>query len=143
MKLDFPENYFDWIVNISTQEHIGIGFHIYGDPLYEDKKKVDEILFDKYYRALKHGGKMILTIPFGKSGYTTHFHRLKMYGKQDVDEMLKQFRWIESEYWYLEDWDTVHVPHTRVKTTPEEVAQHTDFGFYPTKGTSGFFLEKV
>lgn len=57
-----PKEKFDCVISISTIEHIGLGG--YGDPAQNNG---DKIAVDKLLTALKQGGKLIVTVPFGKS----------------------------------------------------------------------------
>jgi len=54
-----PDNYYDYVVLISTIEHIGFGS--YGAPIYEDG---DFKTMSEVKRILKPDGKIVITFPF-------------------------------------------------------------------------------
>jgi len=56
-----PEEKYDCVISISTIEHVGLGG--YGDPVFEDG---DKIAVQKLFTAIKKGGRLIITVPFGK-----------------------------------------------------------------------------
>lgn len=62
---NFPNNFFDRVIAVSTIEHIGLGH--YGDMFDEkgDKQAVKEIT-----RILKPNGKLLATVPYGKYAVT-------------------------------------------------------------------------
>jgi len=140
--INFPKNFYDWGVCISTLEHIGIGFNQYGDPPYSNKDEIDVLIMNKIYDMLKDAGKLILTIPFGKSNYTQHFHKFKIYDLNDVNRLLSKFKILVAEYWYLDKWDGLK-PIDYYQVSPEELTEKSDLSFYPTKGVACFYLEKI
>jgi len=69
----FRDGYFDWIVSLSTIEHIGLDNTL----LYTADKKKNEnapesylVALKEFYRILKPGGILYLSVPFGK--YKNH-----------------------------------------------------------------------
>lgn len=62
----FSDNFFDRVVAVSSIEHIGLGG--VDNDFDGDKKALKEIA-----RILKFGGKVIITVPFGKK--TIYYHR--------------------------------------------------------------------
>ena len=52
---------FDCVISVSTIEHVGLGG--YGDPVCNDG---DRIAVNKAFATLRSGGKLIITVPFGK-----------------------------------------------------------------------------
>jgi SAM-dependent methyltransferase len=59
---DPPREEYDCAISVSTIEHVGLGG--YGDPAKNDG---DKIAVAKLLAALKPGGKLIVSVPFGKS----------------------------------------------------------------------------
>jgi SAM-dependent methyltransferase len=57
---DLPDRYFDFVILVSTIEHIGFG--CYGAPRYENG---DIAVMKEVKRVLAEGGKAILSFPFG------------------------------------------------------------------------------
>ncbi len=97
-KTDFPDNFFDVVIAVSTLEHIGLGW--YGDSVQDsDIKAISEI-----HRILKNGGIFILTLPFGIRRTTKVFRvydRESLYKLIDGFEIIKKefFRNYEDKYW--------------------------------------------
>jgi len=63
---NFEDNYFDLIFCISTIEHIGRDNSVYKANFTEDLEKGDLDALNEIYRITKTGGKIIITVPFGK-----------------------------------------------------------------------------
>ena len=76
-EMPFREDYFDYINCISTLEHVGM------DNIIHTKKQKDkeEKLFDfekavlELKRVLKKGGRLFITVPFGKYQNFNHFQQ--------------------------------------------------------------------
>lgn len=83
-RTSFPDDFFDAVTAVSTIEHIGLGR--YGDPICSDgdKKAVNEIK-----RILKPGGKLIITVPFGKRTivYRKKIPLHRVYDSQALNEL--------------------------------------------------------
>jgi SAM-dependent methyltransferase len=91
----FPDDYFDYVIAISTIEHIGLD--AYGGSLIKDgdKKTVKEI-----YRILKKRGKFLLTLPFGKKKITKN---QRIYDSDSLGDLLRDFRVEKEEYYKAEE----------------------------------------
>jgi SAM-dependent methyltransferase len=61
--IDFPENSFDWVIAISSIEHIGLG-HYDSDPVREDG---DTECMKRVLRWLKPGGSIYFDVPHAKT----------------------------------------------------------------------------
>jgi ubiquinone/menaquinone biosynthesis C-methylase UbiE len=94
----FPAEFFDTIVAISTLEHIGIGgrYAIVED-LGGDLKTMSEI-----WRILKPDGNVLLTVPYGKNTIIRPYMRL--YYKERIREISRNFI-IKKEEYYMQDKD--------------------------------------
>ena len=69
---DFPDNFFDIIVAISTIEHVGLS--CYGQELID--KDGDVKTMKKLKKWLKPGGLLLLTLPFGIPHHPPDFERV-------------------------------------------------------------------
>ncbi len=79
---NLPENAFDYVVMISTIEHIG--FESYGAPVYED---ADFRVMSEVKRVLRPNGKIVITFPFtSKHKIIPRFQRL-----YDIDRVRRLF----------------------------------------------------
>lgn len=87
ISLPFPDNAFDVVVSLSTIEHVGLGWYCKTEEDETDFKAALEA-----FRVLRPGGRMILTVPFGKAGQTP-VHRI--YDRARLEEMLRPFRIVE------------------------------------------------
>jgi hypothetical protein len=65
----YRDNFFDWVVCISTLEHIGLdNTMLYTSDELKNESSPNSYLeaIREYYRILKSGGTLFLTFPFGK-----------------------------------------------------------------------------
>lgn len=85
LKLPMADASFDACTCISTLEHIGIGH--YDDPLYNETADFEAMA--QVHRVLTTGGKLILTVPFGK---TFQGKLQRVYDSARLDRLLKGFR---------------------------------------------------
>ncbi|MFW9973309.1 MAG: class I SAM-dependent methyltransferase [Candidatus Odinarchaeota archaeon] len=81
--IDLANESFDCVICISTIEHIGLpAYNI--DPFeHGDKKAIEKI-----YNLLKRGGKLILTVPFGKAT-VNQFER--NYDQKSLEQLIERF----------------------------------------------------
>ena len=81
---NFPKDYFDVVIALSTIEHIGLGR--YGDKqdIGGDTKAVRQIL-----RIIKPGGRFLITLPFGKAVKTNWF---RVYNMEKLRKLLTGFK---------------------------------------------------
>lgn len=90
--VEFPADYFDYIVFLSTLEHIGLG--AYGDAPRGDRADAQAI--QRVHRWLKPEGRVVLSVPYGSLG-TTAFQRV--YDEQSLHAVLKGFK-VEVQRWF-------------------------------------------
>lgn len=62
----FPNDFFDLVYCISTIEHIGRDNTIYDNKYCENDELGDIRALKEIYRITKNGGRIVLTVPFGK-----------------------------------------------------------------------------
>lgn len=95
-KTDLPENYFDFILIVSTLEHVRT---------YEDGADADVIkLLAKY---LKAGGKIIITAPYGKP-VTLSSHRV--YSKDRISKIIPESLFLGDIKYFKKTSDSVWLP---------------------------------
>ncbi len=89
--LNLPINYFDAVTAISTVEHTGIG-------AYRERKSMqgDFEIVDVIYNLLKPSGKLLITLPFGKSEVNQHE---RVYDSKRIRKLLKKYKIINEEYY--------------------------------------------
>jgi len=100
----YKDNYFDWVVCISTLEHIGMdNTMLYTtDP---SKKENDNRSYlsavKEYYRTLMPGGALFVTVPFGQ--YKNHGW-FQVFDEKMVDTLINTFNpssYLETHFRYL------------------------------------------
>jgi SAM-dependent methyltransferase len=96
----FPRQSFDWIVAISTIEHIGLGH--YGDPVDPDG---DTKAMQRAWEWLKPGGWMYFDVPFADS-YSVFGTKCRIY---DTPAILKR---LLTGPWELRRMDDFPEPRT-------------------------------
>ena len=89
LKVDIDKASFDVIVALSAIEHCGIGF--YSNDMGDDLKII------KYLHSLlKKGGKLLITVPFGKKDQN-NLHRI--YDFRALENLLKDFNIVKKEFY--------------------------------------------
>jgi len=83
---------FDYILSISTLEHIGLNT-IYGP---SSQSTDDQNAINQIYQLLKPKGKLILTVPASKHGWQNSF--MRSYTDLQLKKMLKNFAKVQIEY---------------------------------------------
>jgi SAM-dependent methyltransferase len=71
LEYEFPEEYFDVIIAISTVEHVGLP--AYGQKVLDPNGDIKAM--GKLYRWLKRGGYAIVTVPYGRPHHPPDFER--------------------------------------------------------------------
>jgi SAM-dependent methyltransferase len=88
LNYDFPNDFFDIIIAISTIEHVGL-------PCYYQKiidLDGDIKAMEKIYKWLKKGGNALITLPYGKPHHPPTFERV--YNQETLKERILKGKWI-------------------------------------------------
>lgn len=104
-KTDFPDNYFDLILCISTIEHVGRNNSIYTENTEPIDMTGDFEAVVEMKRILKKGGKLIITVPFGKFvdyGWFIHYDEQRWNSlKHELGaSLLKEDYFIYKQGWF-------------------------------------------
>lgn len=128
-KTEFDTNFFNLITCISTLEHIGVEgrYHVKQD-LTGDSKAMKEML-----RILKPGGRLLLTVPYGKYDVLP-INRL--YNKERIKDLSKGYNLVSSRYVKFDA--KYHI----WKSVKEEEAGSTDWLNERWYSIAMFILEK-
>jgi len=94
--------FFDAAILLSTIEHIGLGW--YGDPKGENQQ---EAAMAQIYRLLKPGGRLLVTVPFGRPALTP-LHRI--FDPPGLRKLLEKFKIESLEFGIKVDEKTWCVP---------------------------------
>lgn len=113
MAADFAPESFEWIVGVSSIEHIGLG-HYKADPQHAQG---DSVTMANAFRWLAPGGWMYLDVPWnaGFEAYHVHGHSHRVY-----DDATIQSRLLQGFDWSVEWAGKVHCRQTNVLVTQPE-----------------------
>jgi len=107
LKLELPDQAFDYILNCSTVEHVGVAGR-YGVAVEETDG--DLAAMQRLRRMLKPSGRMLITIPCGRDATIVPWHRV--YGKERLPKLLNGYV-IEDEAYWVKRNDNVWYPADR------------------------------
>lgn len=94
LKLSFPPEYFDLIINCSTVEHVGLtGRYGVKEPCPDGDIEAMKVLNS----ILKTNGIMLLTIPVGRDKVFAPLHRI--YGEKHLPRLFQNWKIMKKEYW--------------------------------------------
>ncbi|MCS7297035.1 MAG: DUF268 domain-containing protein [Bacteroidia bacterium] len=99
---NFPEDFFDLIINLSTVEHVGLAGR-YGVKKMEEEG--DLIAMKRLRLWLKSEGVMLLTIPVGRDAVFIPMNRV--YGEKRLPLLLEGYRILHEEYWAKRGSDNI------------------------------------
>lgn len=94
MNTNFPNNFFDLIINCSSIEHVGLPGRY---NVAEKSINGDLIVMSKLSQILKKAGIMLLTIPVGVDVTIGSYHRI--YGKKRLPKLLNKYNIRKELYW--------------------------------------------
>ncbi len=128
----FKDNYFDWVVSLSTLEHIGLdNTRFYTSDASKEEHRTDAYLLvvKELKRVLKPGGVLYVSVPFGR--YRNH-RWLQVFNAAMVDAVLRVFApasYVEDHFRYERDgW---HV------SSREDSQDATYFDYHQSKTHDG------
>lgn len=108
----YRENFFDYITSISTVEHIGLdNTLLYTSDPDRSENRPDGYLeaVAEYNRILKPGGRLYLSVPFGKHANHGWF---QVFDREMVERLLTAFGSRSHQEWYFryepDGWRQVH-----------------------------------
>lgn len=112
----FKTNFFDHIVSISTVEHIGLdNTLLYTDEIEKNENNSSSYKFaiSEFYRMLKPGGTLYLTVPFGKHKNHKWF---QVFDAKMVSDLINTFEPRHFHEWHYGYEQTGWVVSTREKS---------------------------
>lgn len=97
----FRDEYFDWIASLSTIEHIGLDNTLLytADASKKENQSASYLrAVQEFHRMLKPGGKLYLSVPFGKAVNRDWF---QVFDGAMVDEIIRAFGPSHAEEFYF------------------------------------------
>lgn len=125
--LPFKDNLFNEVVSISTIEHVGMNNSIYSsNENFIENKQLDFLkAVSEFNRAVRKGGKVYITVPFGKH---TDFGWYQQFNSEMVGQIIDAFqpdKFIETFFCYeFGGWSI---------TTKEHCQEFEGFNIHDTK----------
>ena len=124
----FKNCFFDWVVSLSTIEHIGLdNTMLFTSDKSKNENSPETFLkaVQEYKRILKPGGTLYLSVPFGRKAVYRWF---QIFDSKMIDQVIETFEpSILNEYHYKYE-----VSGWRVSSR-EESAESTYFDYHTTK----------
>ncbi|WP_342679593.1 class I SAM-dependent methyltransferase [Methanofollis sp. UBA420] len=100
----FPDDFFDLVFCISTIEHIGRDNSVYHIPYVSEDNEGDFKALQEIYRIVKPYGRVVVTVPYGKSydyGWFIHYDDARL---QRLVELSKFSIVLEDYFIYRSGW---------------------------------------
>jgi SAM-dependent methyltransferase len=104
LKLDLPQGSFDYILNCSTVEHVGLTGR-YGVSVEETNGDLEAMR--RLRRLLRRRGRMLITVPCGRDTVVVPWHRV--YGEKRLPELLEGYGIKEECYWLKQSDNRWHL----------------------------------
>lgn len=97
----FSDQSFEAIYAVSSLEHVGLDYYP-----QEKKGTTAQKIADEFYRLLKSGGKLIVTLPFGQKEKIVGY---KVYSRKKLAVWFRKFRLLKESY-FVRESETVWRP---------------------------------
>lgn len=94
LKIEFPPQSFDLVINCSTVEHVGLSGR-YG--VSENRHDGDLEAMARLRGLMKSGGMMLLTIPVGQDAVFAPLHRV--YGGKRLPQLIEGYKVKREAFW--------------------------------------------
>ena len=91
LKSGFTDGEFDAVVAVSAVEHTGLG--AYGEPR---ANQADRRIIAEFHRVLRPGGRLLLTVPYGRRGETSWY---RVYDRGSLEELLSPLSIARIDYY--------------------------------------------
>lgn len=126
--LPFEMHMFDYIVLLSTLEHIGLGY--YGD---STDKRGDRKALERIHSLLKSDGRLLVTIPFSRKYSENNYQRI--HTKASFLNLISNLFEIEKEQYWIPS------PKKKWIAATEEKAEKV-YNVHPESNNACFVLKK-
>ncbi len=93
-ELEFEPDSYDYVINCSTVEHVGLPGRYSGS---SDDSEADLRAMERLARLMKPGAEMGLTIPVGQDALFSPLHRI--YGPERLPRLIAPFEIASEEFW--------------------------------------------
>ena len=96
---DFPDNFFDAVIAVSTLEHIGLSgrYGITKEDAEGDVRALREIA-----RILRPDGILLCTVPYGKEARVIKYLQ-RIYNKSSLERLFRNWTWKDEVYYCRDD----------------------------------------
>ena len=133
-KLPYRDGWFDWVVSISTLEHVGMdNTLLYTTDASKKESKLRDYLLAvaELKRVLKPGGTFYVSVPFGRAA--THDF-LQIFDQAKIDELVRAFEPSTCTMEYF-----LYHPDGWKRSTASEAGDATFFNIHEAKGYDADF----
>lgn len=137
LKLDLPDSIFDFVLNCSTVEHVGLSGR-YGVAV--DETDGDLAAMERMRKLLKPSGKVLLTIPCGKDAVIVPWHRV--YGKERLPKLFSHYT-VEDQVYWVKHADNIWYPADRDTALDFVPTSHPTIGFLSCYALGCFVLSNA
>src|ERR1044072_9390774 len=133
-RLPYRDDLFDWIVCLSTIEHVGMDNALYtGDGQNREESRPNDYLvaLAELKRVLKPGGTVYITAPFGKAANDRWF---QVFDYEMMQRLIRNFNGYKAKKDYFQ-----YLPEGWRKCAPGDAATATIFDIHSARGYDADF----